>query len=73
MLLAAWPCAHAADAAILKEMPSDRALRQGKTVYVDDGTCPAGEIKEVTGGNREKSIPRRVQCVKRPQAAPLSN
>ncbi|MDO9404769.1 MAG: hypothetical protein Q7T87_12125 [Polaromonas sp.] len=63
---ACWPAAQAADSTILKEMPPDRDLRQGRSVYVDDGTCPAGEVKQVTGGNRDKGIPRRVECVKRP-------
>ncbi|RZJ19864.1 MAG: hypothetical protein EOO54_14445 [Haliea sp.] len=63
------PLAHAQDRPLLKEMPPDRELRQGRSVYVDDGTCPAGEIKQVTGGNRDKGIARRVQCVKRPDTA----
>ncbi|WP_458756169.1 DUF6719 family protein [Afipia sp. TerB] len=25
------------------------SLRIGQHVYVDDGTCPAGQIKEITG------------------------
>jgi hypothetical protein len=50
----------------LKEAPKDGEIPYGKVVYVDDGTCPKGEIKEVTGGSREKSIPRKSRCVKRP-------
>jgi len=25
------------------------SLRLGQHIYVDDGTCPAGQIKEITG------------------------
>ena len=49
----------------LKEEPPNGALPYRKVVYVDDGTCPAGEVKEITGGSQEKSIPRTVRCVKR--------
>ena len=50
----------------LKEEPPKDSLRYGQVVYVDDGTCPAGQVKEITGGNSRRSIPRKVQCVKRP-------
>lgn len=51
----------------LKEDPPSGYLRHEQVVFVDDGTCPAGEIKKVTGGNMQRSIPRQVQCIKRPQ------
>ena len=51
----------------LKEEPPPGYLRHEQVVFVDDGTCPAGEIKKVIGGNMSKSIPRQVQCVKRHQ------
>ena len=51
---------------VLKEEPPKNALPRGKVVYVDDGTCPPGEIKEVTGGSEVKGVPRKVRCVKRP-------
>jgi hypothetical protein len=50
----------------LKKAPRSGEIPYGKVVYVDDGKCPEGEIKEITGGSREKSIPRQVRCVKRP-------
>jgi hypothetical protein len=53
----------------LKEVPPSGQLRYREVVYVDDGTCPRGEVKEITGGNRDKSIPRKVRCVKRPTSA----
>jgi hypothetical protein len=49
----------------LKEEPL-RALPYRKVVYVDDGTCPKGEVKEITGGSEAKSIRRTVRCVKHP-------
>jgi hypothetical protein len=53
----------------LKEMPKDGELPFGAVVYVDDRKCPKGQLKEVTGGSREKDIPRRVRCVSKPPAA----
>lgn len=58
-----------AEIEILKEVPKSGTIRYREVVYVDDGTCPKGEIKEITGGNRDKSIPRKVRCVKRPASA----
>ncbi|MGH6622897.1 MAG: DUF6719 family protein [Burkholderiaceae bacterium] len=52
---------------ILREMPSEGEIPYRKIVYVDDKTCPAGQIKEVTGGSKEKSVPRKVRCVKTPR------
>ena len=42
-------------------------LRLGQKVYVDDGSCPAGQIKEVTGlrlGN-SGGVERVKKCVDR--------
>ena len=52
---------------MLKEEPPKGSLPFGKIVYVDDRSCPKGEVKEIVGGNQERSIPRRVRCVKRPR------
>ena len=60
------PCSTWAAIEVLKEEPPKSALRRGEVVYVDDGTCPVGEIKEITGGNEARGIPRKVRCVKRP-------
>ncbi len=60
------PCQSQARVEYLKAEPPKGTLLQRKVVYVDDGTCPKGQVKEVTGGNREKSVPRTVRCVKRP-------
>ena len=51
----------------LKEVPKDGEIPFGKIVYVDDKKCPKGEVKEITGGSQEKSIPRKTRCVKRPR------
>jgi hypothetical protein len=52
---------------ILKELPKSGTIPYGKVVYVDDGTCPQGQVKEVTGGSQQKSIPRKIRCVARPE------
>ena len=52
---------------ILKEEPANLARRKGQVVYVDDGKCPAGEIKKITGGNQAAGVKRQVECVKRPE------
>ncbi|MDH3287407.1 MAG: hypothetical protein OEP48_06745 [Betaproteobacteria bacterium] len=66
-LLVSLPGLAATD--YLKEVPKSGKLRYGEIVYVDDGTCPKDEVKEVTGGSREKSIPRKVRCLKRPSSS----
>jgi uncharacterized protein DUF6719 len=45
-------------------------LREGQIVLVDDGSCPAGQIKQVTGGNHVaaggfKNIVRTRRCIPR--------
>lgn len=51
---------------ILPREPNPGELRLGQRVYVDDGTCPAGQIKEVAGANLMPSgIVRSRQCVAR--------
>jgi hypothetical protein len=51
---------------ILTREPDPGELRLGQRVYVDDGTCPAGQIKEVAGANLTQSgIVRTRQCVAR--------
>lgn len=53
--------------AMLKEEPAKGVLRVGEVVYVDDGSCPAGEVKKITGGNQKAGKTRLVECVKRPE------
>ena len=52
----------------LKREPPMGALKEGQRVLVDDGSCPAGQIKEVTGGNHlkaggTKQIERSRRCI----------
>jgi hypothetical protein len=56
-----------ASAELPRQMPKDGVLSPGEVVLVDDGRCPAGEVKQVTGGNKAKNIPREVRCVPKPQ------
>jgi hypothetical protein len=65
-LAACLPSVCQAKVEYLKEEPPKGAIPLGKIVYVDDGTCPSGEVKEITGGSLQRSIPRKVRCVKRP-------
>ena len=60
------PAAGQAKVPYLTEVPKEGDLPYGKIVYVDDRTCPRGEIKEVTGGSQSKAIARKIRCVKRP-------
>lgn len=41
-------------------------LRLGQRILVDDGTCPTGQIKEVTGAQLSSAgVVRRITCVSR--------
>lgn len=41
-------------------------LRLGQRILVDDGTCPTGQIKEVTGAQLSSAgVVRRIVCVPR--------
>ena len=46
---------------IFKQDPPPHSLPRGFSVLVDDGSCPAGQIKRVTGG-----MPRKIACISRP-------
>jgi hypothetical protein len=44
-------------------------LRLGQRIFVDDGTCPTGQIKEVTGAQLSSAgVVRRIVCVSRQSA-----
>jgi hypothetical protein len=69
VLIGSVTAAHAAT--ILKQEPAMGALREGQTVYVDNGSCPKGQILRVVGGNHVrvggyKEIVRSRSCVPRP-------
>ena len=40
----------------LRSEPPAGQLRAGQRVLVDDGSCPAGQIKEVVGGSNLKTV-----------------
>ena len=65
------PCIGQAKVEVLKKEPPTGEVRYGKIIYVDNGTCPNGEVKEITGGSRDKSVLRKVRCVKRPKQSLL--
>ncbi len=55
-------------AQVLKREPPMGALKERQRVLVDDGSCPAGQIKEVIGGNHvkaggHKQIERSRRCI----------
>jgi uncharacterized caspase-like protein len=45
--------------------PADGTVRYGMTMLVDDGSCPKGMIKEITGGSNNHGVSRTRRCVKR--------
>ena len=58
---------------VLKQEPARGELRQGEVVLVDDGTCPKGEIKQVTGGGNVRGdfgSNRQRRCIPGPEASP---
>jgi hypothetical protein len=52
-------------AATLQQEPPAGSLSPGQTVLVDDGSCPAGQIKQITGGNSNAGPRRQRKCVDR--------
>lgn len=66
LLLAALAAAAPAAADIVGREKDITDLRLGQRIYVDDGSCPAGQIKEVTGTRLTASgIARTSKCVER--------
>ena len=64
---------QAAEPKMLTQEPGPGKLRSGETVLVDDGSCPANQIKQITGGSdrvvgtdtHRQGTPRQVSCVRR--------
>ena len=51
---------------VLPREPDPGELRLGQKVWVDDGSCPAGQIKEVAGTRLTPSgVERERKCVPR--------
>jgi hypothetical protein len=55
---------------LLKTEPPIGQLPTDASVLVDDGTCPAGQVKQLIGGNVPTGQPRLRSCVPRPADAP---
>lgn len=66
LLLTAVGVSASAPIEYLKEMPATGTVRRGDIVYVDDGKCPAGQVKKIVGGDQKAGVPRQVSCVQRP-------
>lgn len=61
----------AAEPKVLKQEPPPGGLKFGEIVLVDDGSCPKGQIKEVTGAQNlralDSTVPdRKRRCIPRP-------
>ena len=67
---ATGPVAPAFTNQILTAEPAIGQLPTGAKVLVDDGTCPAGQLKQVVGGNVTTGQPRLRSCVARPGDTP---
>ena len=58
-----------ASAQIMMREADIAGLRLGQKVLVDDGTCPSGQIKQITGTKLvEAGVQRTAQCVDRKTA-----
>lgn len=49
----------------LTEEPELGTLKVGEVVLVDDGSCPAGQIKEITAADRSIAVQRKIRCISR--------
>ncbi len=64
--------AATAQATVLSREQDIRDLKLGQRVRIDDGTCPAGQIKEVAGAKMgETGVVRASKCV--PRTGPKVN
>src|SRR5262249_33522711 len=61
------PATSPSQPVIVQSEPPAGSLRQGQVILVDDGTCPAGQIKEVTGGRSNERVQRTRRCIPRPR------
>jgi hypothetical protein len=65
MMMVAATSAHALGQQVGREQEITD-LRLGQRVLVDDGSCPAGQIKEVTGAKLTAAgITRAIKCIPR--------
>ena len=63
-IAALWAAQASATITVSKEPPSG-GLRYGQRLLVDDGSCPAGQIKELVGGNSANGVKLLRRCIKR--------
>jgi hypothetical protein len=64
--LAMWLVAKAAFAQTFSREQDIPDLRLGQRVMVDDGSCPAGQVKEVLGSQMTTSgVLRTRKCIQR--------
>jgi Family of unknown function (DUF6719) len=63
-LAALWLTAASAST-IVKQEPPAGGLRYGQRLLVDDGSCPAGQLKELVGGRSVHGVKRLRRCVHR--------
>jgi len=64
--IALWLVATAASAQTFSREQDIPYLRLGQRVMVDDGSCPAGQVKEVLGSQMTASGVLRVRkCIQR--------
>jgi hypothetical protein len=69
LLSLAAATASADEEQVLSREPPTGALHAGQKALVDDGTCPQGQVKEVTIGRTDKRGPaRQRRCVADPRA-----
>jgi hypothetical protein len=58
--------ANAGASQFLSREPADGEVRLGQRVYVDDGSCPGGQVKEIIGSRLGPSgVIRTSQCIPR--------
>jgi hypothetical protein len=55
----------AASIRTLTREPEPGTLSSGEKVLVDDTSCPAGQIRQITGGNNWMGVPRQRTCISR--------
>ena len=75
LLLCLTVAACSAGPKILTADPPTGALFPGQIALVDDGSCPAGQIKQVVGGSNrvygtdiaKNGVTRTHSCIPRPQ------
>ena len=75
LLLCLTVAACSAGPKILTADPPNGSLFLGQIALVDDGSCPAGQIKQVIGGSNrvygtdivKTGVSRKHSCIPRPQ------